>query len=102
MRAGFVLTTIVLAVALGVIAAASESRLLTRAVVVGFVPALWAVSHLLEWLTGRDMWSFTAPYPYRWMREEGETATPRPGVVREPVDEPLETDDDRSTLPVAA
>jgi hypothetical protein len=65
MRTGFAVTTIVLALALGIIAGASESRLLTRAIVIGLVPAIWAVSHALEWLTGRDMWYFTAPYPSR-------------------------------------
>ena len=39
MRAAFVLTTIVLALALGIIAGISESRLLTRALIIGFAPA---------------------------------------------------------------
>ena len=52
MRAVFVLTTVVFALALGVVAAASESRLLIRALIVGFVPAIWAVSHVVERLTG--------------------------------------------------
>jgi hypothetical protein len=101
MRSGFVLTTIVLALALGIIAGASESRLLAGALVIGFVPAIWVVSQALQRLTGRDMWHFRAPYPYRWMREAGETATPRPRVIRESKDEPLDTND-RSTLPLAA
>jgi hypothetical protein len=101
MRAAFVLTTVVLALALGIIAAASESRLLIRALVIGFVPAIWGVSHILERLTDRDMWRFTAPYPSRWMRERGETALQRPNAVRKPVDDTLETND-RSTLPLAA
>jgi hypothetical protein len=58
---------VVLAVALGIFAAASESRLLMRALIVGFVPVVWGVSRLFERLTGRDMWRFTAPYPYRGM-----------------------------------
>jgi len=93
MRSGFVFTTIVLAIALGIIAGASESRLLTRALIIGFVPAIWAVSHALEWLTGRDMWHFKAPYPYRWMRDEGETALPRLRVIPESKDEPIDTRD---------
>ena len=68
MRTTFVLTTIVLALALGLIAGISESRQLTRALIVGFVPAIWAASHVIERLMGRDMWHFTAPYPYPWMR----------------------------------
>jgi hypothetical protein len=62
LRSGFVLTTIVLALGFGIIAGASESRLLMRALVIGFVPAIWAVSHVLERLAGRDMWHFTAPH----------------------------------------
>jgi hypothetical protein len=62
MRSGFVLAAIVLALALGIIAGNSESRLLTRALVIGFVPAIWAVSHVLERLAGRDLWHFTAPH----------------------------------------
>jgi hypothetical protein len=101
MRAGFILTTIVVALALGVVAGASESRLLTRALIIGIVPAIWAVSHALERLTGRDMWHFTAPYPYRWMRAAGETAAPPPRVIRRSVAEHLNTED-RSMLRMAA
>ena len=63
MRAVFVLTTVVLALALGVVVATWESHLLIRALIVGFVPVIWAVSRLLEQVIGRDMWSFSAPYP---------------------------------------
>ena len=55
MRTAFVLTSIVLALALGIIAGISESRLLTRALIIGFAPAIWAASHVVERLTGRDM-----------------------------------------------
>jgi hypothetical protein len=61
MRTAFVLTTIVLALALGISAGISESRLLTRALIVGFAPVVWAASHLVERLTGRGVWHFTAP-----------------------------------------
>jgi hypothetical protein len=87
MRAGFILTTIVLALVLGIVAAATESRLLTRALVIGFFPAIWVVSHALKRFAGHDLWHFTAPYAYRWMRKEGETAGPPPRVLRQPVDE---------------
>ena len=70
MRTAFVLTTIVLALALGIIAGISESRLLTRVLIIGFAPAVWAASHVVERLRGRDMWHFTAPYPYPWMARE--------------------------------
>jgi hypothetical protein len=101
MRIGFVLTSIVLALALGFVAEASERGLLTRTLVIGLVPAIWGVSHALARLTGRDMWHFAAPYPYRRMRDGGETALPRPDVSRESVHKPAETDE-RSPLPLAA
>ena len=101
MRAVFVFTIVVLALALGVVVGASESRLLTRTLIVGFVPVIWAVSHAIERFTGRDMWHFSAPYPYRWMGERGDTATPRPNAGRKPV-EVREDTADRSTLPLAA
>lgn len=101
MRAVFVLTIVVLALALGVVAAASESHLLIRALIVGFVPAIWGVWHSVERLTGRDMWHFSAPYPYRWMRDRGDPAMPRPNAVRKPVEHHHETDD-RWTLQLAA
>ena len=101
MRTAFVLTTIVLALALGIIAGISESRLLTRALIIGFVPAIWAASRLVERLTGRDMWHFTAPYPNPWMRESGDTASTPPSALGKPVENTVETDD-RSTLPLAA
>jgi hypothetical protein len=101
MRTAFVLTTIVLALALGVIAGVVESRLLMRALIIGFVPALWAALHVVERLTGRDLWHFTAPYPYSWMRERGGAASTPPGAPGKPVENIVETDD-RSILPVAA
>jgi hypothetical protein len=101
MRPVFFLITVVVALALGVVAAASESRLLIRALIVGFVPVMWAVSYAIERLTGRDIWHFSAPYPLRWIRHRGPTATPRPNSGRKPVDVRQETGD-RSTLPLAA
>ena len=82
MRTNFVLTTIVLALALGIIAGVSESRLLTRALIIGFAPAIWAASHVIERLTGRDLSHFTAPYPYPWMRESREAASTSPATRR--------------------
>ena len=68
MRIAFVSTSIVLALALGIVAGASDSRLLTRTLVIGFIPAIWAVSHVLARLRGRGLWHFAAPYPYRRIR----------------------------------
>lgn len=62
MRAVFVFATVVIALLLGIVAAASESHLLIRALIVGYIPAMWGVSHLIERVTGRDMWDFSAPY----------------------------------------
>jgi hypothetical protein len=102
MRAVFVLTTVVLALALGIVAAASDSPLLIRALIVGFVPMMWAVSHAIERLAaGRDVWHFTAPYPYRWMPHRPDTAPPRPSSGRRAVEVRHETED-RATLPLAA
>ena len=101
MRAVFVLTAVVFALALGVVSGASESRLLIRALIIGVVPVIWALSHVVERLMGRDMWHFSAPYPYRWMRDRSETAETPPNAVRKPVRVRQETDD-RATLPLAA
>ena len=101
MRATFVLSTIVLALALGIIAAASESRLLTRALIIGFVPAMWGLAHLVERLTGRDLWHFSAPYPYRWMPDEDVPARLHVNTGREPV-EGVRDPDDAPRLRLAA
>lgn len=91
MRTGFVLTTIMAALVLGAIAGVSESRVFTRALIIGFVPAVLAASHWLRRLTGRDMWHFTAPYPYRWMGDEGtQTAPGRPNVLGNAIENTVE------------
>ena len=100
MRTAFVLTTIALALALAIVAGTSDNRLLTRALIIGFAPAIWAASHLVERLTGRDMWHFTAPFPRPWMGGNGEASTP-PSVHQKSVENVVETDD-RSALPLAA
>jgi hypothetical protein len=73
--------TVVLALALGVGAALSNSRLFVAAATTGIAPLLWGASHLIERLTGRDLWHFSAPYPYRWMREASEPAMSPPARV---------------------
>ena len=98
MRTTFVLTTIVLALALGVIAGVVESRVVTRVLIIGFAPAIWAASHVVERLTGGDMWHFTAPYPYPWMRETADAAS---SALGKSVENTVETDD-RTTFPLAA
>jgi hypothetical protein len=101
MRTAFVLTTIVLALALGVIAGVLESRLLTRILIIGFVPAIWTASHLVERVTGRYMWHLTAPYPYSWMSEGAEAASAVPVTFDKPVEHTVETGDG-PRLPLAA
>jgi hypothetical protein len=61
MRAIFVFTVVIIALALGAVVGASESRLLTRTLVVGFIPVMWALSYAIERVSGRDMWHFSAP-----------------------------------------
>jgi hypothetical protein len=73
-RAAFVMGTVVLALALGVGAALSDSRLFVAVATIGMAPLIWGASHLIERLTGRDLWYFSAPYPYRSMQEAGEPA----------------------------
>ncbi len=101
MRTGFVLSTIVLALALGIIAGVSESRLLARALIIGFAPAVWAASCLIERYTGRDLWHFSAPYPHPWARDTGDTASTPPNALGKPVETLVEIDD-HSMLPLAA
>lgn len=36
-------------------------------IAIGFVPITWALLHLIERLIGREIWRYSAPYPYRWM-----------------------------------
>jgi hypothetical protein len=59
------------AAALGasVLAAASGASMRVAGfIALGFVPLMWAVTHLIERLIHRDIWEYSAPYPYR--REE--------------------------------
>lgn len=101
MRTAFVLTTIVLALTLGIIAGISGSDRLARVLVIGFTPAIWAASYLVERLMGRDMWHFTAPYPYRWMDENGNAGSTPSSALVTPDENTLEADD-RSTPLMAA
>lgn len=101
MKPLFILTTVGVALALGVISAATESRLLLRIAIVGFMPTMWAVSHAIEHVTGRGMWHFSAPYPYRWMRHRADTATLRPRSGRNDATDRRKSDE-LSRLPLAA
>ena len=35
---------------------------------IGSVPVLWTLLYLTERLIGREIWHYTAPYPYRRMQ----------------------------------
>ena len=35
---------------------------------IALVPVLWTLLHLTERVIGREIWHYTAPYPYRAMR----------------------------------
>jgi hypothetical protein len=69
-RAAFVVGTAVLALALGVGAAISDSRLFVVIATMGMASLIWGAAHLVERLTGRDLWHFSPPYPYRSMQIE--------------------------------
>jgi len=67
-----------------------------RALIVGWVPMMWAVLHAIDRLAdGCDVWHFSAPYPYRWMPRRRDTATPAPSSGRRAVRHDTE---DRATL----
>jgi hypothetical protein len=79
MKAFLVLTTVVLALALGVVATHRMTPTLAPYLVIGFGATVWVMSHALERMAGGDLWDFSAPYPYRWMREEhAHDLPPRP------------------------
>ena len=61
----------------GFITAASGASLrIAGFVALGFVPLMWALTHLIERLIGRDIWQYSAPYPYRWMEAPPIEGTP--------------------------
>jgi len=101
MRAAFVLGTLLLALVLGVVAALSGSRLIVAILTIGFMAVIWGMSRVIDRVTRRDMWHFTAPYPYRWMREAGDAAMLPPGRP-ETQNEPDPATWDLAPVPMAA
>jgi hypothetical protein len=61
MRTTFVMVTLLLALALGVVAALLDSRLFVGIVTIGIIPMIWGASDLIERLTGHDLWRFSTP-----------------------------------------
>jgi hypothetical protein len=67
---------IAIALALPIITVAWSASMRTVSwIVIGMVPLMWTLLRLVEWLFGREIWQYSAPYPYRRMN-------------RAPVDEP--------------
>jgi hypothetical protein len=69
---------LVFALALGVVAGTwYASSPLAGWLAIGSVPVLWGLMHLIERVTGREIWHYRAPYPYSSMQaagKKGETA----------------------------
>ena len=83
MRTASVTYAVVLAFAMGAAAALFESRLLIATVTIGMVPLIWGASHVIERLTGRELWRFSAPYPYGGIHESDGVAIPSPAPAVE-------------------
>jgi len=67
-----------IALSVGVLAAMLElSAPLVGLLAIGLVPVLWTLLHLTERVTGREIWHYAAPYPYRRMRVETVTEATR-------------------------
>jgi hypothetical protein len=59
---------VAIALALGITTAAWGASLRVAGwIAIGFVPIMWALLHLIERLMGREIWRYSAPYPYRRM-----------------------------------
>jgi len=55
-----------IALSVGVLAGMLElSAPLVGWLAIGLVPVLWTLVHLTERVIGREIWHYTAPYPYR-------------------------------------
>jgi hypothetical protein len=70
MRASFLLTTLMLALGFGIVSAVTGSGLVTGALLIGLLAVTWGMWRAVERVTGKDLWHFRAPYPYRWMRRD--------------------------------
>ena len=63
---------LVFALAIGVVAGTwyASSRL-AGWLAIGSVPVLWGLLYFIERVIGRDIWHYTAPYPYWSMQTAG-------------------------------
>lgn len=66
-----VLSGLSIALSVGVLAGTLElGTRLVGLLAIGLVPVVWTLLYLTERVTGREIWHYAAPYPYRWMRVE--------------------------------
>ena len=62
---------LIIALLVGVLAGMLElSAPLVGWLAIGVVPFLWTLLYLTERVIGREIWHYTAPYPYGWMQVE--------------------------------
>ena len=60
---------LIIALSVGVLAGMLElSAPLLGWLAIGLVPLLWTLLYLTERVIGREIWHYTAPYPYGWMQ----------------------------------
>ena len=86
------------ALGVGLITSASGASGTTAGLIaVGFVPLMWALTHAIERLIGRDIWHYSAPYPYRGM--DVAPIDVKPAETNE--SDGKESDDDRRYLMAA-
>ena len=80
------------ALGVGVITSASGASATTAGLIaVGFLPLMWALTHAIERLVGRDIWHYSAPYPYGGMDAASidvEPAETSESERKEPYEEP--------------
>jgi hypothetical protein len=87
------------ALAVGLLTAASGVTLKAAGfIALGFVPVMWALTHLTERVIGHEIWHYSAPYPYRWM--DVAPLDDKPAATTQSGEEEL--DDERRSLVEAA
>ena len=67
----------------GVLSGTSEvNARLAAWMAIAVVPVMWRLLYLTERVIGREIWQYTAPYPYRRMEAESGTEAPRLQALR--------------------
>ena len=73
-----------IALTMGVLAGMLElSAPLVGWLALGLVPVLWTLLYMTERVIGRDIWHYTAPYPYRSMEVATVAETSHPETTPE-------------------